>query len=198
LAEAHVLWHGNLVYNEGNVLAVPGNISSDIRSDIEDTPCAKTARTHSVADPQPASTFKPVRLGPHTWYFGPATPQPRPTETNYAAIAYGKPGQPALSADETSKLRFILSKVRPCQRRLVRYAFVGTFEVVAFFDDLPKPAPYTNVGNTPFLHVLMDPFTLYAPSTGEIHVGPVGADDPEGDPNNTHEYRWQTKYPCSG
>lgn len=64
--DAHVLWQGNLVYNEGRVVAVPGSISSDIRKDIANTRCSngKTVPQERyqlpIASPPPLQSPEPT------------------------------------------------------------------------------------------------------------------------------------------
>lgn len=119
---------------------------------------------------------------------------PRSSPPSYLAVRYGRAGQPALSTRDAAKLRFVLSRVKPCQRRFVRYAFTD-IGFVLYFPDLTLPnAPHQGIE---FVHTLGDAFTFYAPRTGDTHVGPIGADDPEGDPRFTNEYRWGTDFPCS-
>ena len=62
-----------------------------------------------------------------------------PRWPSYLALAYRKPGHPKLTKTEVGKIRKILARVRPCQRRFVRYAFSETDntgrrgELVLFF-----------------------------------------------------------------
>ncbi|HEY1883448.1 MAG TPA: hypothetical protein VGG51_10460 [Candidatus Cybelea sp.] len=49
------------------------------------------------------------------------TPTPEATTAIYAALDYGKPGQPRLGALAARQIRGVLREVKPCQRRLLRY-----------------------------------------------------------------------------
>jgi hypothetical protein len=138
----------------------------------------------------------PVQVGAHTLSSWPRSPAPGPTWPNYEAIDYGKPGQPDLNAEEAAKLVLILRKVKPCQRRFVRYAFPndGGLQLAVYFEYNATPDPQ----GVSFTHVLEDPYAYYAPVTGETHVGPIGADDSEGFPQFKYRYEWQPGYPCAG
>lgn len=65
--DAHVLWQGNLVYNEGHAFAVPEpSIPSDIRNDIANTPCSngetfpQALHGPPIASPLPLQTLEPT------------------------------------------------------------------------------------------------------------------------------------------
>ncbi len=64
--DAHALWQGNLVYNEGNVGAVPDPIPSDIRNDIAETPCSngqtfpEERRAPPIVPPSPLTSPEPT------------------------------------------------------------------------------------------------------------------------------------------
>jgi hypothetical protein len=128
---------------------------------------------------------------------GQINPAPRATWPNFAAVDYGKPGQPHLTNDQIAKLRFTLARVKSCQRRFVRYAFpsddVRPFVLYFELDATPDPQ-----GHVDYTHVLGDRFVHYAPVTGETTIGPIGSDDPEGaSAKLAHEYEWQPDYPCT-
>jgi uncharacterized repeat protein (TIGR03803 family) len=64
--DAHVLWQGNVVYNEGNVGAVPDPIPSDIRNDIAEMPCSngqtfpEERRAPPIIPPSPLTSPEPT------------------------------------------------------------------------------------------------------------------------------------------
>lgn len=41
----------------------------------------------------------------------------------YAAAAFTKPGQPKLTPTEKAKIRWMMARIKPCQRALLAYAF---------------------------------------------------------------------------
>lgn len=67
--------------------------------------------------------------------------------------------------------------------------------MVTFFEVEEQPDSQGHVG---FTHVLGEPFTYYSPQTGEMTLGPIGADDPEGDPRFKQSIVWGTGEPCDG
>jgi hypothetical protein len=71
----------------------------------------------------------------------PLPPSPNPYLT-YLALDYGKPGQPALTAQEIAQIREALALVKPCQLTLVRYAFPAGSGVhlILFFQAGPHGA----------------------------------------------------------
>jgi hypothetical protein len=111
-------------------------------------------------------------------------------------LDYGKPGQPALTDAERSQIRYVLGKVRPCQRPLVRYAFPNddSEEIVTFFALRDLGAGE----GVAFTHVIGEPNTYFAPWTGEMHVGPIGADDSNAAPQKRLGIEWDIEHqPCS-
>ena len=54
-----------------------------------------------------------------------ATPKPVPTWPSYAARDYLKTGHPKLNASEKARIRYMLTRVKLCQRRYLRYAFTS-------------------------------------------------------------------------
>ena len=53
---------------------------------------------------------------------GIATPEATPR--TFAAVDYGKPGQPILTSKEVSQIQGVLSEIKPCQRPLLRYTLL--------------------------------------------------------------------------
>lgn len=51
----------------------------------------------------------------------------------YVAMDYGEPGQPHLSPSDIAKIQSSLTKVKVCQRPLVRYTYYGSTNLVLFF-----------------------------------------------------------------
>jgi hypothetical protein len=99
----------------------------------------------ALADPTPAATASP-------W----------PT---YGALDYRTPGRhPALTQAEVAKIRNMLARVKPCQRKFLRYAFPdpaenGDLPFVMFF------GPY-EAGHIP--HVLGAGNVDYDPAEGRV------------------------------
>jgi hypothetical protein len=59
-------------------------------------------------------------------FVAPPEPTPQPTDMswpNYLALDYRERGQPGLTPRQAASLREMLARVKPCQRRFVRYAF---------------------------------------------------------------------------
>ena len=130
--------------------------------------CAKTQTANNAAQASPKVTPSLVT---------PLPPSPNPYVT-YLALDYDKPGQPTLTANEIAQIREALALVKPCQRRLVRYAFPAWSNVrfILFFQDNPHGAishPFGQPGGVVYeqeegsLHAT--PYDSNAPPPGDIH-----------------------------
>lgn len=121
---------------------------------------------------------------------------PHPTRPVYVAADYGKPGEPALTDAERSRIRLVLASVRPCQRSAVRYAFPeGAPEPMVVFFPLRELGSGVGI---PFTHVIGEANTYYAPWTGDLHIGPIGADDPNSEPQKRLGIQWDVeREPCN-
>jgi hypothetical protein len=120
--------------------------------------CSKTGTSNSVA----ASATPPYE---HLRTSAPGPP-------TYVAADYLKPGHPDLTLAEMSRIYDILGLVKPCQRRLVRYALLKrrgnkNGRGLIFFFAVPRGQG---------AHVLGTGMLVYFPDTGT--AVPMRVDDP--------------------
>ena len=98
------------------------------------------------------------------------TPGVTPWST-YAAMDYGKRGQPRLTSNEAAQVRTYLGEVKPCQRRGLRYGFPNNGQpddrMVVFFATQREGRGY-GAG-----HVFGEPNLLYM-KDGELVARPTG------------------------
>jgi hypothetical protein len=145
--------------------------------------------SHRVTSDASNSSAKPnnVMVGPVRGYlYAGRAVYPSPSWPVYVALDYDKPGHPRLTDASRSKIRFVLRNVRPCQRSSVRYAFPGDpDEPIAVFFALHDVGAGTG---TAFTHVIGEANAYYAPWSGEMRFGPIGADDPDSYPQKNLAY----------
>ena len=105
------------------------------------------------------------------------------------------PGHPPLTDAERSEIRFVPRIIRPCQRPSVQYAFPDNSDEPVVFFALGSVGAGKGIV---FTHVIGEANTYYAPWNGEVRTGPIGADDPNSDPQRKLGIQWDTKYePCA-
>jgi hypothetical protein len=120
---------------------------------------APTACSKAVTSKAVETAASSPRRTPGTNPSGPPT---------YVGEDYERPGQPSLTPPQVQLIRETLSRVKPCQRPLVRYVLDGTEaeDVTLFFDVPPGQGA----------HVFRTAIEVYFPATGD--EVPMGQDDP--------------------
>lgn len=125
IGEEHILWQGNALYNENNVIAAPDPIASDIHNDIAHTPCLGTPKRAAMrmvfgtGQPTPSAVGLswPTRYRMHmiTFPLGWSTPQVNAPLFGRATDAtIGRNGTVAIIAADMSN--FFLNPSRPWSR----------------------------------------------------------------------------------
>jgi|SRR5580704_4182989 hypothetical protein len=110
-----------------------------------------------------------------------------PGPPTYVGADYEKPGQPSLTPPQVRLIRETLSRVKPCQRPLVRYVLDGAEaqDVTLFFDVPPGQGA----------HVFGTAIDVYFPATGD--EVPMGQDDPQNRQRVKEGIRWDIDHePC--
>jgi hypothetical protein len=80
----------------------------------------------------------------------------QPISNSMIAMDYDQPGHPNFTADQAARIRYVLARVKPCQRALVRYAFGGIDSLVLFFAVTPGRGLGTKVLGTGEIYVPSD------------------------------------------
>jgi hypothetical protein len=114
---------------------------------------ASDSARHATATTAPVSATAPTAM---------------PTWPGYVAIDYGKPGQPSLTLADASRVQWALSKVKACQRPLVRYALPGGSGPVVLFFAIPP-----NSG----AHVFGEGDAYYVPTEDSVIPMPGDSED---------------------